>query len=129
MKNTLAGWVAIDPHPNTDTFDSTLPSLHDLGLDSLLYDVASGVQPTAAGTQILLKARITTNPFPQSTSLALTVGREAWVKIGVYDLLGREIEGADYSGTFEPGSRTILPMLHPAAITFASLRQTMRCER
>lgn len=107
MQDTFTVWAGSDPHPNTDTFDSTLPSLHDLGLDSLLNDVASGVEPTASGTQIILGARVTANPFPSATGLSLSVSREAYVTIQVFDLLGRKVDGAGYAGVFEQGSREI----------------------
>ena len=86
-----------------------------MGLDSVLKISASeGVSPEAIGTQILLNAHITSNPFTNATNLSLLIGREAYLHIGVYNLLGQQIDGAGYEGVFEQGSR-IIPLTMDAA--------------
>ena len=87
-------------------FDSSLPSMQSLGLDTLL-SFAAVANYTVLGPQIILIASITENPFLNSTSIALSIGREAYLNIGVYNILGQQIAGAGYAGTFEQGSSTI----------------------
>ena len=100
-------WADTDKNPNTDVFDTTLPSFNDLGLDSLLADAAAGVHYEALGPQIILDARITANPFPQQTSISITTNREAYIHVEVFDLLGRQLPGVGYAGVFEPGTRDV----------------------
>jgi hypothetical protein len=100
-------WADTDKSPNTDVFDSTLPSFNDLGLDSLLSDAAAGVHYEALGPQIILDAHLTANPFPQQTSLSVTTNREAYIHVEVFDLLGRQLSGVGYSSVFEPGTREV----------------------
>lgn len=87
-------------------FDTTLPSFHELGLDTLLH-YASVAHYAEAGPTILSDVRITQNPFKNETSLAFEVKREAYVHVEVLDLLGRKIVGAGCDGVFEPGSRVV----------------------
>ena len=90
------------------TFDSTLPTLHEIGLDTLLaLSAKAGVYYEQLGPQIILDARITANPFPDETSLALSINREAYLHIQVYDLLGNRLERAGYEGVFESGQRVV----------------------
>ncbi|GEM_PF-6795533 len=102
-----ATWADTVNDPNHAVWDSTVPSLHDLGLDSLLMDASAGVHSDGTGAQIILNARVTENPFPGSTSVSLSIGREAYVRIEVFDLVGRAVENAGYAGVFETGSREI----------------------
>ncbi len=89
-------------------FDSSIPSMHDLGLDTILkLNAQAGVTYAVQGTQIILDARVTENPFPSATSIWLSIGREAYIHIEVFDLLGRAVSGAGYAGVFEQGSREI----------------------
>jgi hypothetical protein len=97
----------VQPNPNVAVFDSSLPSFHDIGLDSLLADAAAGVHYEALGPQIILDAHLTANPFPQQTSLSITTNREAYIHVEVFDLLGRQLSGVGYSGVFEPGTRDV----------------------
>jgi hypothetical protein len=90
------------------TFDSSLPTLQDLGLDTLLaINAKAGVTFALPTPAIINSASITENPFENSTSVALSVGREAYVTIGVYNVLGVQVAGVGYAGVFEQGSRTI----------------------
>jgi hypothetical protein len=87
-------------------FDSTIPTLHDLGLDTLLSFASVAVYETL-GPQIIMSASITENPFQNSTSVSLSIGREAYLHIGVYNVLGQQVPGAGFDGVFEQGSRDI----------------------
>jgi hypothetical protein len=90
------------------SFDSSVPSLQDLGLDTLLaINAKAGVIFALPTPPIINSASVTENPFENSTSVALSIGREAYVTIGVYNVLGQQVPGAGYAGVFEQGSRTI----------------------
>ncbi|MDP4198113.1 MAG: T9SS type A sorting domain-containing protein [Bacteroidota bacterium] len=91
----------------TAKFDSTLPSLHDLGLDSLLQDAAAGVSFEALGPQIIADAHVLANPFPNETSISLTINREAYLHIELFDLLGNRVQKAGFEGIFESGQRVV----------------------
>jgi len=90
--------------PN-DVYDSTLPTMHDLGLDSLLQFAAS-VKYDVQGPQIILAAGLTPNPGMGEFNVTLNIGREAYIHIEVFDLLGNQLP-AGYSGVFEPGTRSV----------------------
>ena len=78
-----------------ETYDSSLLTMQQMGLDSVLIIAATeGVQYQPGTSQILLDAHITTNPFSDATNLSLLIGREAYIHIGVYNLLGNQIAGA-----------------------------------
>jgi photosystem II stability/assembly factor-like uncharacterized protein len=48
------------------------------------------------------------NPALDQASLFLTIDREAYVHIEVFDLLGHKLEGVGYEGVFEPGAHSTL---------------------
>ncbi|MEO6940895.1 MAG: T9SS type A sorting domain-containing protein [Candidatus Kapaibacterium sp.] len=110
-------WQDTAKNADLKYFDSTLPSLHMLGLDTLLH-YASVAHYDSPGPAIILDARITSNPFKGGTSVSLSIAREAYLHLEVLDLLGRKIEGAGYDGVFERGSRTI--PLHLTSIAAGS---------
>ncbi len=102
-------WLDTTHWPDT-VYDSTL--LHHAANEGLRYGANNlqppeGVSPEAIGSQILLSASILENPFQNSTSILLSIGREAYVTIQVFDILGHQIEGAGYASVFEQGNVTI----------------------
>jgi Secretion system C-terminal sorting domain len=100
-------WIDTTHWPDT-VYDTTLLTMQQMGLDSVLkISATEGVSPEAIGSQILLNAHITTNPFMDATNISLSIGREAYVTIIVYNVLGVQIAGAGYAGVFEQGSATI----------------------
>jgi hypothetical protein len=100
-------WLDTTHWPDT-VYDTTLFTMQQMGLDTVLkISATEGVSPEAIGTQILLNAHITSNPFTNETNLSLLIGREAYVTIQVFDLLGRQVSGVGYEGVFEQGSRII----------------------
>ena len=106
-------WQDTASNPDLRYFDSTLPSMHDIGLDSVLKIAAgASVHYEALGSQILLSAVLSPNPVTERTSLAISVGREAYVHIEVYDLIGNKLRGVGYEGVFESGSRNVELDLH-----------------
>ncbi len=106
-KDDSSLWADTTHWPDT-VYDTTLLTMQQMGLDSvLIISATEGVSPEAIGSQILLSASITENPFPNSTSILLSIGREAYVTIQVFDILGHQIEGAGYASVFEQGNVTI----------------------
>jgi len=95
-----------DSSHSPEVFDSTIPTLQQIGLDTLLQ-FAAVASYTTLGPQIILDASVTDNPFQSSTSVSLSIGREAYITTGVYNILGVQVAGAGYGGVFEQGSRTI----------------------
>jgi hypothetical protein len=106
---TMAQWnIWSDSSRSPEVFDSTIPTLQQLGLDTLLViNGQAGVTFALPTPPIINSASITENPFDNSTSIALSVGREAYITIAVYNVLGVQIAGAGYAGVFEQGSSTI----------------------
>ncbi len=103
-----SNWADTMHYP--EVYDSSLLTMQQMGLDSVLIIAATeGVQYQPGASQIILDAHITANPFTEATNLSLLIGREAYIHIGVYNLLGEQIAGAGYNGTFEQGS-AIVPM-------------------
>jgi hypothetical protein len=91
-----------------EVFDTTIPTMQQLGLDSvLIINGQAGVTYAVPTSQIILSASVLDNPFQNSTSILVSIGREAYVTIAVYNVLGVQIAGTGYAGVFEQGSRTI----------------------
>ncbi len=89
-------------------FDSTVPTMQQLGLDTvLIINGEAGVTYAVPTPAIILSASILNNPFPNSTSILLSIGREAYISIAVYNVLGQQVAGAGYAGVFEQGSATV----------------------
>ena len=106
-KNQIHAWQDTAKNNDLKYFDSTLPSFHLLGLDTLL-NFASVAHYSASGSQIIMDAHLLQNPFKIDASLSVSTAREAYLHIAVLDLLGRTVDHAGYDGVFEPGSRTVL---------------------
>ncbi len=109
---TRAGWYqgwldTANVYYKGEVFDSTLPTMHQLGLDSVLMYASASVYYEASGPQIIGDAHVITNPFQDETSLSLAINREAYVHIEVFDPLGRKLEKAGFDGVFETGSRVV----------------------
>jgi hypothetical protein len=129
--NQIATWEDTAKNNDIKYFDSTLPSLHDLGLDTLL-NWASVHPYDVTGPQIITDYHILANPFKVGTSLSLAINREAYLHIEVLDLLGRKLEGAGYNGVFAPGSRTVplkMESVPSGTYLFESRQQTTSCVR
>jgi hypothetical protein len=100
--------IWMDTSHDGENYDTTLPTMQDLGLDTvLIINGQAGVTYAVPTPQIIMSARVLDNPFPNSTSILVSIGREAYVTIAVYNVLGEQIAGAGYAGVFEQGSRTI----------------------
>jgi len=91
----------------TVKLDTTLPSMHDLGLDSILnlhLGVGLAKSPYAG---LLTTFSISTNPFTSTTTLLFSLDRMAYIKCEVYDELGRIVIGDGSGHVFDPGSHNI----------------------
>ncbi len=100
--------IWVDTSTPGESFDSTVPTMQDLGLDSvLIINGQAGVTYAMPTPAIINSASVIENPFQNSTSILLSVGRESYITIAVYNVLGQQIAGAGYAGVFEQGSRTI----------------------
>jgi hypothetical protein len=88
-----------------EVFDSTLPTMQDLGLDSvLMFGAQAGVQYEAIGPQIIGNAQLSPNPTTNGATVTLEIEREAYVHIELFDLLGNKIGQTGFEGVFEPGT-------------------------
>jgi len=106
-KGEYTGWLdSVTVDTTKYPFDTTILTLHQMGLDTLLSS-ASVTHYSILGPQIIADARLTSNPFKSETSLSLSIDREAYLHIEVLDLLGRKLAGAGFEGVFEPGSRIV----------------------
>jgi hypothetical protein len=85
---------------NLVKLDTTLPSLHELGLDLLTSGVAS---PPVADFQ-LDHIRASGNPFRTSTEIVFDLRQTTYVRFEVYDQLGRMVIGDGTGLVYEPGS-------------------------
>ena len=87
-----------------DTFE---PSMHDLGLDTLLArHFLFGVSEEKTQS-IILSATASPNPVNTGTVITFGINQEAYVKINLFDILGQEITSPGYEGLFQPGNHAI----------------------
>ncbi len=92
----------------TVPYDTTLPSMHDLGLDTLLakhflYEQVWESTPP----EIITNAFASPNPVNTGTVISFTMSKEAYVKIQLYDVLGHSLSGAGFEGLFQPGNKEV----------------------
>jgi len=97
-------WQTTD---TTIALDTTLPSMSDLGLDSLLNLHFSGVAHPAIYSGILNSLTISKNPFTSTTTLHFALDKMAYLKAEVYDELGRMIIGDGSGHSFDLGKHQI----------------------
>ncbi len=86
--------------------DTTLPSMHDLGLDSLL-NLYLGVGARSPLASVLASFHISSDPFTARTNLLFDLDKMVFVKAEVYDELGRMLIGDGSGHSFEPGRHQI----------------------
>jgi hypothetical protein len=94
-------------HHDTSVFkqDTTIPSIHDLGLDVLLGPPAAASSP--APYKSTIGALIANpNPFRDEATVTVELGQSAYVSFQVFDILGRVVQG-DFKGTvLSPGQQS-----------------------
>ncbi len=81
--------------------DTTLPSLHALGLDSLLNLASVGAE--SAGPHAIFNVHASGNPFSVTTEVLFDLSNTAYVRFGVYDELGRNVQGEETGHVYDPG--------------------------
>jgi hypothetical protein len=88
----------------TIKLDTTLPSMHDLGLDSILNLHFSGVgpQPTLYA-RVLSSMTVSENPLRKTTLLRFDLDRAVYLKVDVLDELGRTVLGDESGHSYNPG--------------------------
>ncbi|HEY3876507.1 MAG TPA: T9SS type A sorting domain-containing protein, partial [Candidatus Kapabacteria bacterium] len=86
--------------------DTTIYSLHDLGLDSVLkYAALLGV--SEGGPSIITNASAYPNPTGTGTVLTFGTAKEAYVIVNLYDVLGHTAGTAHCEGSIQPGNHSI----------------------
>ncbi len=118
-------WIDTAKNDSIQYFDTTLPSLTMLGLDSLLADEASqGVRPNAP--RVISNFSASPNPVEAGTVLSFGLTQEAYVKIELYDELGKLETGAGngFAGALPSGNKSVPISLAglPAGTYYARLQ-------
>jgi hypothetical protein len=87
--------------------DTTIPSLHELGLDFLLTH--NSVSPSVAVLQDFLTSfTLSLNPFKNETHLRFHLNRMAYTSIGIYDVLGYQVWGEGKGRSLEAGDHEVV---------------------
>jgi len=86
--------------PSRYKLDTTLPTMEQLGLDTLLakHFQFAEVRGTDNFASIVPSYGVTKNPTDGQTELRFTLGAEAYVRVQVCDILGRVVAGDDERG-------------------------------
>jgi hypothetical protein len=89
--------------------DTTLPSMHDLGLDSVLkYAALLGVQSVQPESIISSAFAIPNPTTSDGVVISFTTSREAYVKLDIYDLLGVEVSSSsNFGNVLEAGNHQV----------------------
>ena len=102
----ISTWMDTAKNDSIQYFDSTLPTLDMLGLDSLLADEASqDVRPNAP--EVITNLAASPNPVESGTVLTFGVSQEAYVKIELFDVLGKLQAASGFSGVLPPGNKSV----------------------
>ena len=94
----------------TVPFDTTLPSMADLGLDTVLakhfkYALVKGGTDNFAS--IVSSYSVTKNPTDGETELRFSLGTDAFVKVEVHDVLGRVVSGDEVGKILSHGDHRV----------------------
>ncbi len=106
-RNTRDGEYQAWLNDTTIKLDTTLPSMHDLGLDSMLnlhLGVSLAQSPFAAS---LSTVHLSADPFTARTNLLFEFDKMVYLKAKVYEELGRMLIGDGSGHSFEPGRHQI----------------------
>ncbi len=94
--------------------DTTEPTMHDLGLDSLLqYFGELAVQNTSA-ENIITNPSAFPNPTGNGTVISFGTTKEAYVIIALYNVLGQQTDSKGFQNIMQPGN-------HEVPISFGGL--------
>ncbi len=89
--------------------DTSEPTMHDLGLDSLVQYFGELSVQNANVENIISNATANPNPNPtgEGTVISFGISQEAYVKIELFDILGHEVGSAGFESLFEPGNKSV----------------------
>jgi hypothetical protein len=119
-------WADTVKDPNHAVFDTTLPSMHDLGLDSVLKDAAMFGIHSPGLKGIMSNVTITPNPVLEGSVITFGLSRETFVHIDLFDLLGNKASSESFESVLEKGNHSIPFSLHalPSGTYFARIQTT-----
>ncbi len=89
---------------NLNKLDTTLPSLHSIGLDILLGRPEHS--NSLAATFDIAGLHATVNPFTKETEIAFELGDRELMQLRVYDALGRVVFDNGIGNVLEAGARS-----------------------
>jgi|GEM_PF-1457217 len=96
--------------------DTTLPSMHDLGLDTLLArHFLYAVERRPQGVIVITSAIASPNPGLEGTVLHFNINKESYVRLELYDVLGNRVEIPPLESLFEAGDHAVPLSLHNLA--------------
>ncbi len=103
--NEYQAWLLDTTRP----YDTTLPSMHDLGLDSILSRQAQylGVNPPQRFQVVVPEFSVSENPFTKTTDLRFTLSELAYLTIQTFDVTGRPVFGNDMRQAYGSGDHTV----------------------
>jgi hypothetical protein len=99
-------WTDTAKNDSIQYFDTTLPSLTMLGLDSLLIDeTTNGVRPNAP--EIISFISASPNPVNNGTVITFGMNQEAYVKLDLFDVLGKLTSPVGFESVLPPGTHSV----------------------
>jgi hypothetical protein len=115
------------PGLNRDSvpFDTTIYTMHQLGLDSVLkYAGLLGVSNNTPS--IITNASGYPNPAGAGTVISFGIAREAYVNISLCDVLGHQVSAVGFGSVVEPGNQSVPMSLVglPSGTYFARIQTT-----
>ena len=116
-------WPGLDTA--TTPLDTTIYTMHQLGLDSVLkYAGLLGVSSNTPS--IISNATAYPNPTGEGTVISFGIAREAYVSINLYNVLGHQVSSAGFGGVVEPGNLSVPMSLVglPSGTYFARIQTT-----
>jgi hypothetical protein len=95
----------------TKALDTILPSMHELGLDTLLarhflLNTSDRVE------HILTSAIASPNPTKEGVVITFGLQKSSYVHIQLYDVLGTEVSSTHFEALFEVGNQAVPISLH-----------------
>ena len=88
--------------------DTTLPTMTQLGFDSLLaLHFKSSVAPSKPFATIVPSHSVTENPLDNETTLHFTLSEASFAKVDVLDVLGREVAVVGTGRILDPGEHQL----------------------
>jgi hypothetical protein len=102
---TYLNWPGLDR--DTVPFDTTIYTMQQLGLDSVLkyaelLNASVGSEPS-----IITNPTAYPNPTGEGTVISFGIAKEAYVIINLYDVLGHQVTSAGFGSVVEPGNLSV----------------------